>query len=66
MDEVYEDWSLDEDEGFVDRGGAHNPVTIDAEVIFDLHEQGYNKKEMGYGIKLIKKSKILILESFGE
>ena len=47
MDEIYEDWSLDEDEGFIDRGGAHNPVTIDAEVIFDLHEQGYNKKEMG-------------------
>jgi hypothetical protein len=47
MEDIYEDWSLDEDEDFVDRGGKHNPVVLDAEVVYDLHEQGYNRKEMG-------------------
>lgn len=47
MGDILDDWSLDDDEEFIDRGGQHNAVKIDAEVIYDLHEQGYNKKEMG-------------------
>lgn len=54
MNDLVDDWNLEDDDDFarVDRypnpyGIGSHKINIDPEVIYDMAEQGYNKVEMG-------------------